>query len=282
MPDPNHEPNMMQVESTTLGKSQNSGPTREIMNTQPQNEPLASKVNKLAEEIRRLGKAEKNALLKKLIPGLTIANTVELEDPSIWVCALHPEALYISNQNSMNVPFIFENVHGKAEEHMLLDSGATENFMDQRMISRLKIGTKQLPAPRKVHNVDSTENWSGTITEYCSLRIWIGTCEALQQFFITDLGRNRAIFGYPWLKFFNPKVNWTQGALEEPPVQVETSLFKWWKKYQSALKACVEARSVGEGKRAHIVRTNLSQQWAEEANKDKAARENSELPAKYQ
>jgi hypothetical protein len=60
------------------------------------------------------------------------------------------------------------------------------------------------------------------------------------------------------------------------------SLFKWWKKHQSVLKAGAEARSMGEGKRAHIARTNLSQQWAEEANKDKAARENLELPTKYQ
>jgi hypothetical protein len=90
------------------------------------------------------------------------------------------------------------------------------------------------------------------------------------------------IFGYPWLKFFNPKVDWAQGVLEKPPVQVEMSLFKYWKKYQLVLKAHVDACSVGEGKGAHIARTNLSQQWAKEANKDKAAWESPELPTKYQ
>jgi hypothetical protein len=90
------------------------------------------------------------------------------------------------------------------------------------------------------------------------------------------------IFGYPWLKFFNPKVDWTQGVLEEPPVQVKMSLFKWWKKHQLALKAHADTCSMGEGKGAHIVRTNLSQQWAKEANKDKAVWEDLELPAKYQ
>ena len=44
--------------------------------------------------------------------------------------------MYISNQkNLVIVPFIFETVRGKAEESMLLDSGATENFIDQRMVS---------------------------------------------------------------------------------------------------------------------------------------------------
>jgi hypothetical protein len=44
----------------------------------------------------------------------------------------------------------------------------------------------------------------------------------------------------------------------------------------------MEAHSMGEGKRAHIARTNFSQQWTKEANKDKAAQEDPELPAKYQ
>jgi hypothetical protein len=80
--------------------------------------------------------------------------------------------MYISNKkNSMTVPFIFETMHGKAKKSMLLDSSTTENFMDQKMVSQLKLGTRQLPTPRKVHNMDGTENWSGTITKYCSLQI---------------------------------------------------------------------------------------------------------------
>jgi hypothetical protein len=60
-------------------------------------------------------------------------------------------------------------------------------------------------------------------------------------------------------------------VLKEPPVKVETSLLKHWKKRQLILKARADTCSMGEGKGAHIVRTNLSQQWAEEANKDKVA-----------
>jgi hypothetical protein len=80
----------------------------------------------------------------------------------------------------MKVPFTFETVCRKAEKSVLLNSGVTENFMDRKMVSWLKLGTRQLPAPRRVHNVDSTENWSGTITKYYSLWIQISTCEALQ------------------------------------------------------------------------------------------------------
>jgi hypothetical protein len=96
-PDTNHEGVMMQVNSTTLRNNQNNDPVYKISNMWPQSEPLANKVYKLVEEIRRLGEAERHVLLRRLIPGLTIAIAMELEDLSIWVCVLYPKALYISN-----------------------------------------------------------------------------------------------------------------------------------------------------------------------------------------
>jgi hypothetical protein len=119
--------------------------------------------------MKKLGKEEKCALLKRLLPSQTNEDAMELEDLFIWAHVLHSHTLYISNQNAMNVPFIFKSVHRMANEKALLDSSATECFMDQRMVSQLGIGTKQLPTSRKVHNMDGTENWSSTITKYCSL-----------------------------------------------------------------------------------------------------------------
>jgi hypothetical protein len=135
-PDLNRELSTMLVDLMTLGDNQNNDPTCKIANAWPQNEPPANnEVNKLAEKIRKLGKAEKHALLKRLIPNLATANTMELEDLSVWACVLHPEALYISNQNFMHIPFTFENVHRKAKECTMLDSSMTENFMDWKMVS---------------------------------------------------------------------------------------------------------------------------------------------------
>jgi hypothetical protein len=69
----------------------------------------------------------------------------------------------------MNIPFSFICAHGMAEETALLDCGATENFMDQRMVERLGIGTRKMKQPRRVFNVDGTENKHGTLTHYCLL-----------------------------------------------------------------------------------------------------------------
>jgi Aspartyl protease len=94
-----------------------------------------------------------------------------------------------------------------AAEKALLDSGATENFIDPRMVEKLGLGSIDLQEPRTVFNVDGMENQDGKITSYCLLNILQGRKEAAQVFFITNLGEDRIILGYPWLREFDPQIN---------------------------------------------------------------------------
>ena len=108
----------------------------------------------------------------------------------------------------MKIPFIFQSNQSMAEEIALLDSGATENFITQEKVKELKLGFHRLQAPRRVYNVDGTENNRGRITEFCTLKVLHNGQEEEQRFFVTNLGKNDIILGYPWLKTFNPKINW--------------------------------------------------------------------------
>ena len=56
--------------------------------------------------------------------------------------------MYISEKSSINMPFTFSCARGTAEETALVDSGATENFMDERMVTRLGIGRRPMKQPR--------------------------------------------------------------------------------------------------------------------------------------
>ena len=77
-----------------------------------------------------------------------------------------------------------------ATEKALLDSSATENFIDLRMVKKLGFGTVELTQPRTVYNVDGTENKGGQIKELCILNILQGKKEAAQPFFVTNLGED--------------------------------------------------------------------------------------------
>ena len=78
--------------------------------------------------------------------------------------------MYVSKtRNCINVSFTFDET--KAAEQALLDSGATDNFIDQRTVKCLNIPMRHLDRPRILYNVDKTENRSGHITHYTDLEI---------------------------------------------------------------------------------------------------------------
>jgi len=50
---------------------------------------------------------------------------------------------------------------GKMDTNALVDSGATENFIDHREVIHLRLGTKKLKKPIMGYNVDDTPNKHG-------------------------------------------------------------------------------------------------------------------------
>jgi len=111
---------------------------------------------------------------------------------------------------------------GKVEEMALIDSGATANFIDYRTVARLRLRTQKLQQLRSVWNIDGTLNWSGDITHCCNLLISQAGKQERTRFFVTNLGNNRVIFGYPWLAAFNPTINWPEATVEGPRFRAET------------------------------------------------------------
>jgi hypothetical protein len=45
--------------------------------------------------------------------------------------------------------------HKKTETKVLLDSGATHNFIDKRAVNSLGLGTRSLPQPLQVNNMST-------------------------------------------------------------------------------------------------------------------------------
>jgi len=79
--------------------------------------------------------------------------------------------VYIRRIKTMNVPFEFYTVQKTTDKLALLNSRATENFINERIWERLHIGWFKLPTPLTIHNIDGTENHKGKIEFYCWLKI---------------------------------------------------------------------------------------------------------------
>ena len=113
----------------------------------------------------------------------------------------------MSARKSMTVRFFIHSVMKRAEAVALLDSGATENFMNLSYTRWLKLPIKELAQPRKLFNVDNTENISGELKYYTDLQVQTGGKIVKLRFFLTHLGEHKAILGYPWFAVNQPKID---------------------------------------------------------------------------
>ena len=111
----------------------------------------------------------------------------------------------------MKIPF--QSLSEQAEETVLIDSEATENFFDKDTWQKMGIGSHETVKLIMVYNIDGTENSQGKIMHYCWLRIWYEERQKLQRFNIAALGKESIILEYSFLYTFNPTINWQQRAL---------------------------------------------------------------------
>ena len=181
----------------------------------------------------------------------------------------------------MNVSF--RTSQSKADKSALIDSGATDNFIDEETWKRLGIGKKELARPVTVHNIDGTENKQGKITHYCWLCIVKGEKHMLQRFYITALGKDCIILGYPFLYDFNPKINWKTGKVLGEPVQLQSSRYMHVAKriFFMQREAVKQVGKPKEGEAIYVRRTNIAQEWAQKADQNKIHLTLDTIPKEY-
>jgi len=96
----------------------------------------------------------------------------------------------------------------RAETIALLDSGATENFMSLPYVKYLHLSIKTLAEPRRLFNVDRTQNQAGDLKYYINMSTRTGSKRVNLQYFLTNLGDHKIILGYPWFTMAQPKIDW--------------------------------------------------------------------------
>jgi len=96
----------------------------------------------------------------------------------------------------------------------LLDSSATEMFMDRQMAARHGFKLQKLERPLMVKNVDGIVNSGGAIMHQVECNVFYkGHMERIRMD-IYDLGKTEVILGMPWLAAHNPEINWETGKVK--------------------------------------------------------------------
>ena len=108
----------------------------------------------------------------------------------------------------------------RAEAVTLLDSGAMENFMNLEYAKYLQMPIKCLKEPRKLYNVDGTLNQSGELQYFINVQMQTETQHSTLWFFLSNLGENKIILGYPWFAAFQPRIDWKRGWIDHGQLPV--------------------------------------------------------------
>jgi hypothetical protein len=151
--------------------------------------------------------------------------------PPVYIFSFSAEI----NHNSMNLPATIS--HNEKDETIetkpLLDCGAGGIFIDQNFAWKHGLWLTKLDNPIKARNVDGTENKQGTIHFYTNLRIKVGDRHFDERFYVTGLGNQKMILGYPWLQAHNPDIDWKTGKISwRNNGEKSKELIKKWKKEQ--------------------------------------------------
>jgi hypothetical protein len=149
----------------------------------------------------------------------------------------------------MKIPVSFRTSYARADKQILVDSGATDNFIDPRLLKRLGLRSLRLERPRKIWNIDGTNNRAGMISDYVDLNVQSGNKGTKMRFLVTDLGLEDLILGYPWLAYFEPKFSWKEGVIDTTHLPIIIRSLSWHQTTQTIVSNATVARIVTDPQR---------------------------------
>jgi hypothetical protein len=126
---------------------------------------------------------------------------------------LHWNSLYIHTSIIMNG---LNNIPHTSYTHLLIDSGATRNFVNTDTIIQLGIPVETLENPIQVTLIDGKGSTEGKIQHFIHVTLeFDNTLRQEEIFFLTKIDVNHPwILGYEWLKRRNPLINWSTPSIQ--------------------------------------------------------------------
>jgi len=95
----------------------------------------------------------------------------------------------------------------------MIDSGATDNFIDKGFCSKYNISTTQAKTTREVYLADGQRSAMGPITHTAKGLMDIGSDRELATFQVAKLPNHEVILGMSWLKQHSAQIDRGQGKI---------------------------------------------------------------------
>ena len=103
------------------------------------------------------------------------------------------------------------HLHGKRETvtiNAMIDSGATEDFIDQEICNKHRIKMIKAKTLREIYLADGKPSAMGPVTHMTKIPMDISGHRELATVQVANLQNHEVILGMPWLRKHNPTINW--------------------------------------------------------------------------
>jgi len=117
--------------------------------------------------------------------------------------------------NALHIPM---HAHTKLGTHVLpvlVDTGATQNFLSEDAAEQLGLTWKEDNTLKPVVNADGSKCGTGMITLYCDIPMKLDNLWKEEWFYQAETGTDQVVLGIPWLANFKLTINWTTGTITE-------------------------------------------------------------------
>jgi len=96
----------------------------------------------------------------------------------------------------------------------LVDSGASENFINKAYTEACRIPVQQKTTPRRVLTVIGNEVTGGPVTHEVQIHLIINNHEEDIQLHCITIGNASIILGLPWLNLHDPVIGWKDHTMK--------------------------------------------------------------------
>jgi len=143
------------------------------------------------------------------------------------IIPISPILVADTNKKSFSVSLLVSgeerNANRRFEMDALIDSGAGGTFIDKKFAQQNGITLIPIEKLIQAFNMDGMKNNARTIEHCAWLKIQMGKKKISTRFLATGLGKEKMILGLPWLKQYNPKIDWNTRTIDIDSIQVKTT-----------------------------------------------------------
>lgn len=130
--------------------------------------------------------------------------------PSIvdWNEDMLPVCATINPESHLEISSLLQAQEVSANPLVMIDSGATAEFINQRLVDQLGLIPRKKIHPRPLYTVDGSKVKSGSVKNEVLVTLKLGDHLEDVILDVADIGRHDIILGLPWLGRHSPSIDW--------------------------------------------------------------------------